>query len=90
MESPTGEAEAFIPMERGRGRFQEHLLKAGYAVAARGGDGNRRCPHCAELTLVHYKCHQSSEQQVQQSRGNLASLRSMETYFFNTKTLLPI
>jgi hypothetical protein len=48
-------------------RLQEHLLKMGYAVAAR--DDNQACAHCSELTLVRYQCHQSSQQQVQQLRG---------------------
>jgi hypothetical protein len=36
-------------------KLQEHLLKAGYAVAYR--DDNKACPHCTELTLVRYQCH---------------------------------
>jgi heptaprenylglyceryl phosphate synthase len=41
-------------------RLQEHLLKMGYAVAAR--DDNQTCAHCSELTLVRYQCHQISQQ----------------------------
>jgi hypothetical protein len=53
-------------------RLQEHLLKTGYAVASR--EDNQYCPHCTELTLVRYKCRQSSSRQQQQAlqrRGNL-------------------
>jgi hypothetical protein len=42
-------------------KLQEHLLKAGYAVAVR--DNNRQCRHCTELTLVRYQCHHQSAQQ---------------------------
>jgi hypothetical protein len=48
-------------------KLQEHLLKAGYAVAFR--DDNRRCRHCTELTLVRYQCHQSAQQEAQKLRG---------------------
>jgi hypothetical protein len=43
-------------------KLQEHLLKTGYAVAAR--DDNKHCKHCTELTLVRFQCRQSPQQQA--------------------------